>query len=69
MAAAPLQPAAERAVGENRLDRRIDLLVEVDDTAIAERGAEPGEQVGESVDVVSRCLDFLRVAEPEADRR
>ena len=67
VAAAPLHRGAERAVGENRLDRRVDLLVEVDDTAVAEGGAEAGEQLGESVDVVPRCLDLVRVAQPEAD--
>ena len=45
VAAAPLQLGSERAVGENRLDRRIDLLVEVDDTAISQAWRGSGETV------------------------
>ena len=67
--AASLHLGTERAVGEHRLDGRVDLLVEVDDATVAQGRAEAGEQLAEPVDVVARRLDLLRVAQSEADRR
>ncbi len=67
--AAPLHLGAERAVGEDRLDGGVDLLVEVDDATVAERAAESWEQLAEAVDVVAGALDLVGVAQPEADRR
>ena len=67
--AASLHLGAERAVGEDRLDGRIDLLVEVDDATVTERAAVSREQLAESVDVVAGALDLVGVAQSEADRR
>ena len=67
--AAPLHRGAERAVGENRLDRRVDLLVEVDDAAVGEGGAVPGNSSPSPSTSSRDRLDLVRVAKAQADRR
>ena len=67
--ARPLDRTAERPVGEQRLHGGVDLLVEVDDAARAEVGAERREQLGEAGHVVARRLDGVGIGEAEADRR
>ena len=64
-----LHLGTERSVGEDRLDCSVDLFVEVDDTTVAEGAAESWEQLAETIDVVTRALDLVGVAQPEADRR
>ena len=74
VAARPLHRAAERPVGEQRLDGGVDLLVEVDGAALGELATVRREQLGEAGDVVARRLDVLGVASarggsPSAPRR
>ena len=64
-----LHRAAELAVGEQRLDGGVDLLVEVDGAALGEPAAVRREQLGQPRDVVARGLDVVGVGETEADGR
>ena len=63
-----LHPAPELAVGEQHLDRAVDLIVEVDRAPLRERGAVRTERLGEAGHVVALGLDLLRVAQAEPDR-
>ncbi len=69
VAAGALQLAAERAVAEQRLDRGVDLLVEVDGAALGQGGAVGGEQRGEAGHVVAPGLHLVGIVQAEADRR
>ena len=64
-----LHRAAELAVGQQRLDGGVDLLVEVDGAALGEPAAIGREQLGETGDVVAASFDVVRIGEAETDRR
>ena len=62
---APLLGRPELAVDEQRLDRRVHLLVEVDHAALAQGRAVGAEQRGEAGDVVALGLDLVGQAQAE----
>ena len=64
-----LDPAAEVTVAKQRLERPVDLLVEVDGPDSVEPLAKAIETVRQAGDVVAHLLHLGRIGEPEADDR
>ena len=64
-----LNPAPERAVAQQRLERAVDLLVEVDRAEAGKALPVGVEAGGEPGDVVAHLLDLLGRDEPEPGDR
>ena len=60
-----LHLAAKRAVGHERSDRSVHLLVEVDRALLGEAPAVLGEHLGQPSHVVTRTLDLCRITQAE----